>query len=213
MFTGLIEDIGTLDGLERHGRSASLRVRTGLPVTEIAIGDSVAVNGACLTVEAKHGQVLQCHCLEETLSRTNLGTCTRGAHLNLERAALVGGRLGGHFVTGHVDCCVKVLFAGHRGEDYALTVSVPPEHRPCVVPKGSVTLNGVSLTVAELDDASLTVFLIPHTGAATNLTELTPGAPVNLETDILGKYVVQSLRLNQSPGEITMEKLAENGFL
>ncbi|MBQ6474075.1 MAG: riboflavin synthase [Victivallales bacterium] len=212
MFTGLIEDVGTLESLQRHGHAASLLVRTALPAKEIAPGDSVAVNGACLTVECMAGQVMRCHCLAETLSRTNLGDARPGARLNLERALLVGGRMGGHFVTGHVDCCTAVRFLGKRGDDLELELEVPAEQRPFVVMKGSVAINGVSLTVAGVTSNTLRVCLIPHTGAKTNLPELTPGARVNLETDLLGKYIVQSMERQGTQG-LTMEKLAENGFL
>ena len=212
MFTGLIEDIGILESLQRHGRAASLLVRTALPAAEISPGDSIAVNGACLTVECMEGQVIRCHCLAETISRTNLGDSRPGTRLNLERALLVGGRMGGHFVTGHVDYCTLVRFFGKRGEDLELEIEVPSEHRPYVVMKGSVAINGVSLTVAGVTTDSLRVCLIPHTGAKTNLLDLTPGARVNLETDLLGKYVVQSLGRSDEAG-LTMTKLAENGFL
>ena len=212
MFTGLIEDVGILESLQRHGHAATLLVRTALPAKEIAPGDSIAVNGACLTVECMEGQVMRCHCLAETLSRTNLGDSRTGTRLNLERAVLVGGRMGGHFVTGHVDCCTIVRFFGKRGDDLELEIEMPAEQRPYVVQKGSVAINGVSLTVAGVTSDSLRVCVIPHTGAKTNLPELTPGAHVNLETDLLGKYVVQSMERQNASG-LTMEKLAENGFL
>ena len=211
MFTGLIEDIGTLVSLEKKGRTAKVTVRAGLPLDEIAIGESIAVNGVCLTVEEIASGTIRFHALAETLSRTNLGSIRNDGQVNLERAMKVGGRLGGHIVTGHVDFCGKVLSAGRNGDDYELRIAFPPEQRDYIVPKGSVAINGVSLTIASLAEDSFTVCLIPVTRDETNLASLSVGSLVNIETDILGKYVVGILRRNDSKG-VTMETLINAGF-
>ena len=211
MFTGIIEDAGELVSLERKGRTAKVTVRTGLPLSEIEIGESIAVNGACLTVEKVSAGNIHFHALAETLSRTNLGGLRNGDCVNLERAMKLGGRLGGHIVTGHVDFCSKVLSAGPNGDDYELRIAFPHEQRDYFAPKGSVAVNGVSLTIASLADDSFTVCLIPVTRNATNLNSLSVGSLVNIETDILGKYVVGALRHNNAQG-ITLETLINAGF-
>ena len=211
MFTGIIEDIGELVSLERNGRTAKVIVRAGLPLDEIEIGESIAANGACLTVEKVSAGTIRFHALAETLSRTNLGGLRTGARVNLERAMKLGGRLGGHIVTGHVDFCAKVLSAGQNGDDFELRIAFPSDQRDFFAPKGSVAVNGVSLTIASLSDDSFTVCLIPVTRDATNLNALSAGSLVNIETDILGKYVVGALHHGNAQG-ITMETLINAGF-
>lgn len=212
MFTGLIENIGELSGIERHGKTAKVRVRSSLPINEIEIGDSVAVNGACLTVECFSGSEIIFHCMAETLSRTNLGKASRGAPLNLERALRLDSRLGGHIVSGHVDFCAPVISAGMKGDDFELTVSIPEGQRDFFVMKGSVALNGVSLTIGGLEEDAVKVCLIPLTRNKTNLDSLRKGDWVNVETDILGKYVASMLSRREGGG-VTMDSLREAGFL
>ncbi len=211
MFTGIIEDVGELVSLERKGRTAKVTVKAGLPLGEIEIGESIAVNGACLTVEKVAAGTIRFHALAETLSRTNLGGLRPGDRVNLERAMKLGGRLGGHIVTGHVDFCAKVLSAGQNGDDFELKIAFPPEQHDYFVPKGSVAVNGVSLTIASLADDSFTVCLIPVTRSATNLDYLSAGGLANIETDILGKYVVGAMRRGKA-SDITMETLINAGF-
>ena len=211
MFTGLIEDVGSLVECRRLGKTAKLSVRTALPEAELAIGDSIAVNGACLTIESFGGGIVHFHCLAETLSRTNLGSVSRGGRLNLERALRLGDRLGGHIVSGHVDFCGKVLVAGRQGDDFALEISFPDEHRPCIVEKGSIAVNGVSLTIAAVERNAFRLALIPVTLGKTNLGDLAAGDSVNIETDILGKYVAANLAIGKK-SEITMQTLLEAGF-
>ena len=211
MFTGLIEDIGKLVGLERHGKAAKLSVSTSLPLVKIAVGDSIAVNGACLTVESSGAGVIHFHTLAETLSRTNLGLASKGAPLNLERALCLGRRLGGHIVTGHVDFCAEVLAAGRKGDDFELDIAIPEGQQNYFVEKGSVAVNGVSLTIADVKPDCFKVCLIPLTRAKTNLDFLRPGDKVNVETDILGKYVVGMLHAPEKKG-VTMDTLINAGF-
>ena len=208
MFTGLIEDVGRLAGLERQGRSGRLRVKTSLPMQELTEGESISVNGACLTVESASGGIVAFHCLAETLSRTNLGMVPVGGALNLERAVQVGSRMGGHFVTGHVDFCSKVVSV-KTGDDVEICVEIPHGQDAYFVEKGSVAVNGVSLTLARVEQGRFTVCLIPETLSHTNLEGLKPGDKVNIETDILGKYILKSTKACKP---ITMEMLKEAGF-
>jgi riboflavin synthase len=211
MFTGLIEDVGVLAGRLPLGSASKLTVRTKLPAGEIGIGDSVAVNGACLTVETVAEGVLQFHTLNETLNRTNLGGVPIGGRVNLERALRLGDRLGGHMVSGHIDTTAAVRKVGKAGEDIVLTVSLPDSLRALVIPKGSIAINGVSLTIAELGTSHFSVRIIPHTWSATNLPDLTSGSSVNLEADLVGKYVLRSQEVG-SGSSLSMDQLHQAGF-
>lgn len=193
MFTGLIEETGSVEGLERLGQSARLTLRAPFVAADIAIGDSLAINGCCLTVTTREDEVLTFDLLEETLRRTNLGDLQPGQRVNLERALAAGARMGGHFVQGHVDTTASVLDFSPHGQDHRLEVQIPPDQARYTVMKGSIALNGVSLTIAELTDSSLVVWLIPHTLAMTNLGDLQPGRAVNVEFDLLAKYVERML--------------------
>ena len=214
MFTGLIEDVGHLVARHAAGDAASLEVRTKLPADEIKVGDSIAVSGACLTVEAvrRDTGVLVFHTLSETLGRTSLGARPVGSLVNLERALRLGDRLGGHLVSGHVDTTAQLLRIERRADDLVLTVSLPDTIRALVIPKGSIAVDGISLTVAALQPASFSVHIIPHTWECTNLRSARVGDPVNLEADMLGKYI---LRWQQVAGTaaVSMDDLAKAGFV
>lgn len=215
MFTGLIETTGTFLGAVRNGRAGKLRVEAHKKLEHLAPGESIAVNGACLTLEKAAGALLAFHVLEETFRKTNLGRVKRGAALNLERALAPGGRLGGHLVSGHVDGAVRVISLGRHGDDMVLTAACPPELRKFIVPKGSVALNGVSLTVAELGEDRFAVHLIPATWRGTNLSEAAAGDMLNLECDMLGKYVASLLERGApetAKSSITMDTLTNAGF-
>ena len=160
---------------------------------QILAGESVSVNGACLTVASHREEHLDFHVLEETLLRTNLGGLQHGSKVNLERALRADGRLGGHFVQGHVDCTATLLSREERGDDLKLKFDLPVKFSHYVAWKGSLCVNGVSLTVAELEEKSFAVWIIPHTRNATNLGELTEGNKVNLEFDVLAKYAERIL--------------------
>jgi riboflavin synthase len=216
MFTGLIEDVGTL--LERRpvGRSAKLRIRSGLPLGEIRVGDSICVNGACLTVEEADaaGHSLVFHCLNETLSRTNLAKASAGSLVNLERALRLGDRLGGHLVAGHVDATAPVLRVERRDDDLEVTLASPAELQDLLVSKGSIAVNGISLTIAALQAESFSVRIIPHTWERTSLRSARPGDLVNLEGDLVGKFVLRrEERRRSADGTVTLEKLGEAGFV
>jgi riboflavin synthase len=159
----------------------------------VRLGDSVAVNGCCLTVARSDGDRLSFDLLQESLDRTNLKNLLRDSRVNLELALTAGGHLGGHFVQGHIDCAAPILSAEESGFDLRLEIELPPEFAHYVVSKGSIAVNGVSLTVAELRPKSFAVWLIPQTRAATNLDGAKPGNLVNLEFDLLAKYVERLL--------------------
>ena len=160
---------------------------------KIQIGDSVAVNGCCLTLTARRGDQLAFDLLEETIARTNLKTLRRDDRVNLERALAADGRLGGHFVQGHIDCAARILALAETGADWRLEVELPAAFAHYVACKGSIAVNGVSLTVAEVSPQSFTVWIIPHTRTETNLGTARAGDLVNLEFDLLAKYLERML--------------------
>ena len=216
MFTGLVEKTGILTGRETGAKAGRLFVKPDVPWTDLEAGESIAVNGACLTFEKESGGNLTFFAMKETLDRTNLGQIPVGARVNLERALSLGDRLGGHLVSGHVDAAVKVVAFGRVGDDYELRMEMPPEFRIFFVPKGSVCVNGVSLTLTDVNDATFAVRLIPTTRRETNLDGLKPGDLVNIETDLIGKYVCEQLRLMDGAPEagkkLSMADLTEAGF-
>jgi riboflavin synthase len=189
MFTGLVIETGELLSLERTGESAQLTLRAPLTGPSAQIGDSVAVNGCCLTVTVRDGEKLGFDLLAETLRLTNLGDLASGARVNLEPALGAGAKLGGHFVQGHVDTAAEVLDFSPHGQDFRLEVALPADFAQYVAFKGSIAVDGISLTVAEVRDASFVCWIIPHTRAVTNLAARRKGERVNLEFDLLAKYV------------------------
>src|SRR6478735_1994499 len=203
MFTGLIEATGEVAAVTPGPAGSRLQVATTLD-RELTPGDSLAVNGVCLTVvTAAAGAGIQMDVAPITARITTMGAAKPGTVLNLERSLAAGARLGGHFVQGHVDATGVLDSIEPQGESYWLTISYPPELARYLVKKGSVAVDGISLTVAELSDRWFAVQIIPFTWQHTNLHALTAGAPVNLESDILGKYVVRALEagLGQPAGE------------
>jgi riboflavin synthase len=193
MFTGLIEEIGLVLWIRATDRGTQLQVAAPRIASDIRRGDSIAVNGCCLTVASYRGENLTFDLLDETLDRTNLRQLRRGSPVNLERALAADGRLGGHFVQGHIDCAGRVLAFETTGDDYRLEVELPSDFNHYVAYKGSVAINGISLTVAELLPNSFAVWIIPHTKRHTNLDALQAGDYVNLEFDLLAKYVERML--------------------
>ncbi|HET7508230.1 MAG TPA: riboflavin synthase [Solirubrobacterales bacterium] len=188
MFTGLIEDLGTIETIDRGDEGARLRIATSL-AAEINDGDSVAVNGCCLTATAVTPDGFETEAMNQTLQVTALGDVDQGSRVNLELAMQAGERLGGHIVQGHVDGIGTVLSVEDDGFARRIRVELPPELLRYVVDKGSITLDGVSLTVADLGDAWAEVSLIPETLERTNLTEAAAGTRLNVECDIVAKYV------------------------
>ena len=213
MFTGLIEDTGRVAAFERRGEAGLVRVETALPLGEIAIGDSVAVNGACLTVTAKGATLLSFDVSPETITRTTYRSLRVGAGVNLERALRLGERLGGHIVTGHIDCCGRLARVETRSGNRVLEFSLPAGQARFLVEKGSVAIDGISLTVNGVSGDGFSVNIIPHTFARTTLAGLKPGDEVNIETDIIGKYVERLTQPWKNGSGLTMQALAENGFI
>ncbi len=219
MFTGLIEKMGTLRRVSR-GRGLVLEIGFEPWAEPLVKGESVAVNGVCLTVADCDRTRFTAHVLAETEQRSTLAGLTPGSKVNLERALRAGSRLGGHIVQGHVDARGKLLARTPKGRDFALKFSCGHVVAAATVLKGSIAVNGVSLTVSGLGDDWLQVDVIPTTAAETNLGSLRIGDEVNLESDVLGKYARRATELpppsdDESPdsGGLTMEMLAENGFL
>jgi riboflavin synthase len=193
MFTGLVESLGTVREIVFEGGGCWLMVEAPDIAAELRIGASVAVNGACLTVVACDARTCSFQLGPETLQRTNLGALEQGEHVNLERALRLSDRLGGHLVQGHIDGVGHITERRTEGEWVAMKFSCPPELAAQMVPKGSVAVDGVSLTVVEVGDDRFSVALVPHTLAHTTLGFKGPGAAVNLETDLLAKYVWKCL--------------------
>ena len=214
MFTGLIEDVGTVQKLERRCRAARLAVATLLPCGEFSPGDSVAVNGVCLTVTALAPPLLTFDVSPETLDVSGLGRLSPGDRVNLERAMKLSDRLGGHIVTGHVDCVAAIAERREQSGNTVFTFRLPRDSARYVVAKGSVTIDGISLTVNSITGEGFSVNIIPHTAVSTTLQFRKPGDEVNIETDILGKYVERLLGgQKDAGGGLTLELLAKNGFL
>lgn len=193
MFTGLIEEIGTVLWIRATERGTQLQVAAPLIAGTLRKGESVAVNGCCLTVATRRDDHLIFDLLEETLDRTNLRHLRPESAVNIERALAADGRLGGHFVQGHVDCAARVLAFEPVGDDHRLEIELPADFSHYVAYKGSIAVNGVSLTVAELLTGSFAVWIIPHTKRHTNIDTLAAGDSVNLEFDIIAKYVERML--------------------
>lgn len=215
MFTGIVEELGTIRAVRRGAASAVLSIGAAEVLSDLKIGDSVAVNGVCLTVTSLDDGGFTADVMHETLGRSSLGALAPGGRVNLERAMPANGRFGGHIVSGHIDGTGKI--ASVRPDDNALwyTIYAAPELLRYIVEKGSITIDGISLTVAAVEQDRFSVSLIPHTAQVTILGEKGPGDTVNLETDIIGKYVEKLLRPAPEPTGsrgVTLEFLAENGF-
>jgi riboflavin synthase len=189
MFTGIVEELGVVEALEDQGDAVRLTVRGPHVTTDVRLGDSVAVNGCCLTVAERDGETFTADVMRESLDKTSLGTLAPGARVNLERAATATSRLGGHIVQGHVDGTGSVVRREPSEHWEVVEVSLPARLARYLVPKGSVTVDGVSLTVVDVGDTSFTVSLIPETLSRTTLGHRAPGDPVNLEVDVIAKYV------------------------
>lgn len=189
MFTGLIEEVGTLVAVRTHHHGTELRISAPGAAKHVNPGESIAVNGCCLTLTSCSGDCLIFDLLEETIARTNLNNLRQDSPVNLERALRADGRVGGHFVQGHVDCVAPILAFERKGADFRLEVELPDKSRHYVAFKGSITVDGISLTVAEVLPGSFAAWIIPHTKSRTNLDRATIGDLVNLEFDILAKYV------------------------
>lgn len=224
MFTGIIEEIGTLKSISGSVDSCSARVGAGKVLEGTAIGDSIAVNGVCLTVARMGSGFFEADISRETVDRTSLRDLSVGAPLNLERALRLDSRLGGHIVSGHIDGTGKIIRVFEKGNSYIYEIGADESIISGLVKKGSVAVEGVSLTIAELSDTSFSVSVIPHTRANTDLKDKKSGDIVNLECDIIGKYILRYLKEGSYPlysaecatradAGLTESFLVENGFI
>ena len=198
MFTGIIEETGSVIAFNAKTDAWNLTIGAHAVLTDLALGDSIAVNGCCLTATRFDATSVGFDVLEETRRLTNFQSLQAGAAVNLERSLRFGGKIGGHFVTGHIDAVGRVERFEPRGNDYFLRVAIPPAFGRYVVHKGSIAIDGISLTIAEVTDSGFAVWIIPHTRSVTNLAQKQVNDPVNLEFDLLGKHV-EKLLLTRTP--------------
>ncbi|MGN0072477.1 MAG: riboflavin synthase [Coriobacteriales bacterium] len=213
MFTGIIEELGTVKGIRKGAASAVIEIGAAKVLEGTKLGDSIATNGVCLTVTGLTPSGFTADVMHETLDRSSLGTLRPGSKVNLERAMALGDRFGGHIVSGHIDGCGTIERIEADDNAVWYTIAAEPQLLRYIVEKGSVTLDGISLTVAAVDSSSFKVSVIPHTRACTNLSEKRTRSIINIETDILGKYVEKLLSPTPQPQQqITLEQLAALGF-
>lgn len=216
MFTGIIEEVGVIKSIRMGAQSAVITIEAEKVLEDIHLGDSIALNGVCLTVTSFDSHSYSVDIMHESLKRTNLGSLKSGSRVNLERAMAADGRFGGHIVAGHVDGTGKITSMEKDDNAVWIYIQAEPSVLKYIVEKGSITIDGISLTVAKVDEKSFAVSVIPHTGTHTTLLEKKPGDTVNLENDMIGKYVEKLLNYqekeNKPSSRITMEFLRENGF-
>ncbi|MBE6869696.1 MAG: riboflavin synthase [Ruminococcus albus] len=214
MFTGLIEETGTVCEVCRNGNASFIRIAAEKVLEGTKVGDSIAVNGVCLTVTEHDGKIFRADVMNETLSRSSLGTLKQGSKVDLERAMSAEGRFGGHIVSGHIDGTGTVSSIKQDGIAVRYTISADEKLLRYIVEKGSVTLDGISLTVASVTNSDFSVSVIPHTAEQTILPYKKVGDIINIETDIIGKYVEKLLRpAEPKKSGVTMEQLMKNGFI
>lgn len=213
MFTGIIEETGIVKSFIKNINGAALQIECNTVLEDTRTGDSIAVNGVCQTVTEKSGTGFSVEISDETLSVTTLGSLKSGDKVNLERALTLNSRLGGHIVSGHVDCKGKFLSSEKLTDFYNLEFELPQGQEKFVVNKGSIAINGISLTVARTYGNTFKTAIIPHTYKNTTLSSLKTGDYVNIETDILGKYVEKILSAKDNNNSIDMKFLQENGFV
>lgn len=212
MFTGIIEELGKIQTLEKRGDGAKILVSAEIVTKDTNEGDSIAVNGVCLTALEITANSFSADVSQETLNRSTLGSLNLGSVVNLERAVTPSTRLGGHIVQGHVDARGKFLSATQSGDFWTVRVSYPKEIGQYLVYKGSISVEGISLTIANLTDDYFEIAVIPKTWQLTNLSSLKQGNAVNLEADVIAKYVERIMLYGKKDEGITMEKLIEMGY-
>lgn len=212
MFTGIIEEIGIVKNFRMTADNAEISIDCQKVLEGTKIGDSIAVNGVCQTVISLTETGFTAEVSEETLKVTDFSQMKSGDKVNLERALALNERIGGHFVSGHVESTAKFISAKKSNDFYEMFFEVTENSAKYIIPKGSVTLNGISLTVADINGTSLKVAVIPHTYQNTNLSDLKAGQAVNVETDIFAKYIEKFLLNKQAVSAITEDFLKENGF-
>ncbi len=220
MFTGIVEEIGTVVSISKGVQSSKLTLQGNVIFEDMHIGDSIAVNGVCLTVTTKTSNTFTVDVMAETLRRSSLGTLTNGSKVNMERAMAANGRFGGHIVSGHIDGIGEIESFVREDNAVWVTINTPSKLLKYIIEKGSVAIDGISLTVAYVDDTCFKVSLIPHTAGNTTLLDKKPGDIVNLENDVVGKYIDKLLHFenatdeqDRSKSDISMDFLAKNGFM
>lgn len=216
MFTGIVEGLGIVTGMDGLGNERRFTIRPLFAMENIVDGESIAVNGACLSVEKHGASAFTVYASSETAARTNLGSLRNADKVNLERALKLGDRLGGHIVSGHVDCLAEVKKIGKTGESLQLRLGFPPQFAGQIISKGSVALNGISLTVNKCGNNFLEVNVIPDSQRRTNLPLWKIGSPINMETDIIGKYaqhLMASWQEETASPSLDIAFLARNGFM
>ena len=212
MFTGLVEEIGIISTIQEIGDGRKIRISCTNLLEDIKVKESISVSGVCLTVVEIGSDYFEVDVVSETLTRSNIGRYTEGDKVNLEAALRLSDRLGGHIVQGHVDG-VATVRSHERGDNGSLLIiDIPEELREFVVEKGSITLNGISLTIASVNGTELRVALIPQTLEITTMDETERGDLLNVEVDILAKYVKNMMKVNTEPGHLTIEKLNDMGY-
>jgi riboflavin synthase len=211
MFTGLIETVGTVQAIGSRQNYKTLKILPEKPFSDLSLGESIAIDGCCLTVTEFGKKEFTVEVSPESMHLTIIPEYHGGSRVNLERALLPTGRMGGHFVTGHIDGVGVVKKIRSEGEAHELGIQYPEEQKAFVIPKGSIAVNGISLTINEIKENVITVNLIPHTRAMTTIGDLKSGNSVNLEFDIIGKYMARFLS-KETRNKLTIEKLMENGW-
>ncbi len=211
MFTGIIEEMGTVKALRREAGAARISLSAATVLDGTALGDSICVNGVCLTVVERGKNEFSADVAVETLRVTNLGELKAGARVNLERALQLSARIGGHLVSGHVDAVGRLREKRDEGNGWRIFFDAPETVLRYVIKKGSIAIDGISLTVADVDRAGFSIAMIPHTARLTTLGFKAAGDSVNLEADIIGKYV-ERLLPGRAAGNVSLELLKENGF-
>ena len=214
MFTGIIEEVGSVEKVLLQGSSGKLEIAASTVLEGTKLGDSIAVNGVCLTVANLTKKGFTADVMAETLRRSSLGELKKGSHVNLERAMAAGGRFGGHIVSGHIDGSGTIINVKPESNAVWYTIEVDESLSQGIVEKGSITIDGISLTVAWVEKNQFAVSIIPHTGSHTILFEKEKGDIVNIETDMIGKYVMKFLQKpEKEKSKIDMDFLGEHGFL
>jgi len=212
MFTGIVEKVLPIVAIQRRGSAARIGLDLGDLAEGVRVGDSIAVDGVCLTVTSLSGKTAHFDAVEETLSRTTLDGLKPGSLVNVERSLRAGDRLGGHFVQGHVDGVGSISAKQKQGTQWTFRFAVPRELTEIMIPKGSVAVDGISLTLVDVQPTDFSVAVIPHTFSVTGLGRKGLGARVNIECDMIGRYVAKLLRGLGSKSKVTEEFLAEHGF-
>lgn len=218
MFTGIVEEIGVIEGIKKGEKSSKLVIKANKVLENTILGDSICTNGVCLTVINLTGHNFEVDVMAETLRRSNLGNLSIGNKVNLERALSIKSRLGGHIVSGHIDGTGEIKSFIKEGNAIWVTIQSPSGILKYIVEKGSITIDGISLTIAYVDDVCFKVSIIPHTAEETTLLKKKVGDTVNLECDLIGKYVEKLLGFNDDKnnrfkGSISEEFLKNNGFM